>query len=256
MQRQSMEIFSALKMAVKSKGFTYRKIAQALEVSEQTIKRVFQTKDCNLTRLNEICRVIDIDIYELIQVAQQPPQRMTELSNVQAQFLRDHPEHFNFLFFLLIGYKADDIQNQYGLSSIDTFRYLSALDKQGFLELGIENTFKLKIEGRLLLKLHGPLHEKLKSLNTVFHNYVIDNEFKERHHFDSSFRYMHPDTLKQLENDLEALNDKFRKLGSRDEAFSPRAALMSVKWNTFVAPFCPFGVWPVTPYNKVPSKSH
>ena len=51
-QTANSEITSALKIALKSRGISYRSLSDKLAVSEKTIKRIFSEQDCSLARLN------------------------------------------------------------------------------------------------------------------------------------------------------------------------------------------------------------
>mgnify|MGYP000612984742 CR=1 FL=1 len=241
----NLEITTALKSALKSRGVTYKQVADKLKVSEKTIKRLFKDKDCSLSRLNEICAAINLSIYDLLEFARHYHEPLTELTREQELFLQRHPYHFSFLFFLTMGQKVDDIQDSYALTEVSIFRYLRDLDRQGFLELGANNQFRLLVEGKLLMRLHGPLHDLVKQRNQEFLEYVVDHDGEEFTHFSSSFRYMSPQTFHELTEDLTVIAKKYRKLAYQNEMILPRDKLIPVKWSTLISEYSICGKWPL-----------
>lgn len=239
------EITSALKQAFKARGVTYKDVAERIGVSEQTIKRLFREKDCSLSRLNELCDAIDISVYDLMEISRQHSEPATKLSDQQEEFLRDNPSHFSFLFFLTAEYSLETIKSRYQLSDITVFRYLRDLDKHAFLELSANNQFRLLIEGRILMKLAGPLGEVVRQRNHAFLEHVCDHDGETGTAFSSSFRLMSADTINALQADFEVLDKKYRKAAYQDSSLLPREKLHPVKWVSMMAPLEICGFWPL-----------
>lgn len=245
----NLEITSALKTALKSRGVTYREVAEKIGVSEKTIKRLFSDKDCSLTRLNQICEVINLSVYDLLDFAQHYSKPGVRLNEEQEIFLGTHRQHFAFLYFLTVGYSADQIQEKYHLSELSCFRYLRDLDKLKLLELAENNRYRLLVDGKLLVPLHGPMHGFVRDANKLFLDYVIDHDGEKGVNFRSSFRHMSADTLQDLDEDLAELSVKYQKLSQRDEAVLPRSKLLPVKWIVASAKFDIFGKWKIAEFS-------
>ena len=49
--KQRPELFSLLKNQLRAQGITYKILAEKLELSEASIKRIFSQQDLNLSRL-------------------------------------------------------------------------------------------------------------------------------------------------------------------------------------------------------------
>jgi len=246
MQTIGVEIIDALKIAMKSRGVTYNHVAEKLGVSEKTIKRLFKDKDCQLSRLNNICDAIGLSIYDLIDFAKRHIEPNIKLENVQEVFLKGNRLHFYFLFFLTVGYTPSQIQKEYGLSDLSIFKYLRDLDRQKFIELGESNRYRLLIEGKLLMRLHGPLHQTLKHVNEIFLNYVLDRDNNSNSAFDSSFRYMTLENMREMMREYESVTHKYRKIAHQDEAVLFREQLYPVKWSTLISQYNICGIWPLT----------
>ncbi len=239
------EITNALKQAFKARGVTYKDVAERIGVSEQTIKRLFREKDCSLSRLNELCDAIDISVYDLMEISRHHVEPATKLTNQQEEFLRDNPSHFSFLFFLTANYDLETIKSRYQLNDVAIFRYLRDLDKQGFIELSANNQFRLNIEGRILMKLAGPLGEVVRQRNHAFLEYVCDHDGESGTTFSSSFRLMSADTINALQAEFSELDKKYRKAAYQDSSLLPREKLHPVKWVSMMAPIEICGFWPL-----------
>jgi len=241
----NQEITSALKTALKSRGYTYRQVAVKIGVSEKTVKRLFSEKDCSLTRLTQVCDAINLSVYDLLDFAKHYSKPSVRLTDEQQKFLGAHPQHMAFLFFLTVGYTATQIQEKYVLSELSLFRYLRDLDKQGFLDLAENNRYHMKVDGRMLIPLHGPMHNFVRQANRDFLDYTIDKDGQPGIDFNSSFRHMSMDTLNAFKGDLKELAAKYQKLSQRDEAVLPRNKLVPVKWVFASAIFEIFGKWTI-----------
>ena len=58
----------ALKKTLRSRGLTYRELARKLGLSEPTIKRMFSRGMFTLARIEQILRVLDLDLYEVARM--------------------------------------------------------------------------------------------------------------------------------------------------------------------------------------------
>jgi len=241
----NVEITAALKLALKNHGITYKQVAEKLGVSEKTVKRLFQDKDCSLTRLHDICEMMDMTIYDLLDFSRHYQEPLITLSDRQEAYLQGHPHHFSFLFFLIIGHGVDEIQAQYGLSDLGIFRYLRDLDREGFIELGAHNQFRLRIEGRMLMSVRGPLGKLIKARNQLFFDHVFDQPDDEDAAVYGVYRFMDTQTYSDLQEELEALVKKYRKRAQQNEMVLPRERLIPVKFVSMIGEYAVCGAWPL-----------
>jgi len=66
---------------------TYRALAQALNVSEPTIKRNLGRGEFTLSRLDDICDVLDVSLADLVQGHQPESSQLGRLSERQERAL-------------------------------------------------------------------------------------------------------------------------------------------------------------------------
>lgn len=237
------EVMSALKRALRKRRVSYSEVGRRIGVSEQTIKRMFRDADCSLSRLSEICRVIDVKLADLVSFAAEHVEPLSELSPDQQRYLADRPDHFTLLFLLVNGESVASIQSHYALSDHSMLLYLRDLDRAGFIELSPFNRVRLRLSGPPLMRLHGPLHERIKRANLRFVASAIDRDGKDYSVFSSSFRRMSAATIDWMRRELEALNERVRKRAQRDALVIEHARLVPVKWVVSHARVDPLAEW-------------
>ena len=83
---QTAAIVSALKNALKEQGITYQQVAEALDLSEASVKRLFSERQFSLQRLDQICSLLGLEISDLVRRLDQA-QRIDALTAEQEQEL-------------------------------------------------------------------------------------------------------------------------------------------------------------------------
>lgn len=81
---QTHALIQALKKQLRAQGKTYADVADLLELSEASVKRLFATESFTLQRLEQLCDWLQIEFAELMLQAQQQPQ-LTQLTLQQEQ---------------------------------------------------------------------------------------------------------------------------------------------------------------------------
>ncbi|MBY0414774.1 MAG: helix-turn-helix transcriptional regulator, partial [Bdellovibrionales bacterium] len=63
------QFLGAMKRALKAKNIVYKDLAESLDLSESSIKRILSDKSISLERIEEICRACDISFSEICRNA-------------------------------------------------------------------------------------------------------------------------------------------------------------------------------------------
>ena len=61
----TQDLITALKAELKAANITYADLAEQLEMSESSIKRIFAKADMPLSRIDDVLRVLKMDFAEL-----------------------------------------------------------------------------------------------------------------------------------------------------------------------------------------------
>ncbi len=123
------EIKAVLKSLLKKKKQTYLDLAEHLNCSEPTVKRILGLEELSLSRLLQICDFLNITLAEIENLIQKGGREEFHLSEKQQLFLVQNKSHFAYLMEIYNGLSAEQIADKYNLSQKSTQKYLIQLEK-------------------------------------------------------------------------------------------------------------------------------
>jgi hypothetical protein len=138
-------LFEALKTHLRARGLTYKNVAEALKLSEGTIKRTFSEGDCTLGRLTQICDLVGVDLREIAQGVPREPRLLRQLTRAQEQELVDDIWLFIVAVNAMGNLRFEEILGRYRLTEAQCVKLLARLDKIGFLELFPKNRYRMLV---------------------------------------------------------------------------------------------------------------
>lgn len=146
-----------LKRVLKTRGMTYAELAQAIALSEASVKRLFSQGTFTLERLEQVCAALEIDIFELAKLARGEQARAQELTVKQEQALAKDRVLLGVFYLAYNGWQIDDIVAQYDLTRAQVFALLRKLDGIGVLDLLPSEQVRIKVARNLRLRRRGPI---------------------------------------------------------------------------------------------------
>lgn len=151
------KVITELKRQLKISGVKYTDVAQALSLTEGSVKRLLATgNQISLERLNAICELIGMDMAELFKLAS-PTQALTALTYEQEKQLVDDKALLLVAVCVVNGYQFEEILNQYEFTQPELIKYLVQLDKLDIIELLPNNRLKLKLSPTFSWIAGGPI---------------------------------------------------------------------------------------------------
>ena len=78
---QTRELIKSLKTALKAQGKTYADVAVELGLTEASVKRLFSQQSFSLSRLDQVCHMLDMEITDLVQLMNEQQQRLQQLDS-------------------------------------------------------------------------------------------------------------------------------------------------------------------------------
>jgi DNA-binding Xre family transcriptional regulator len=154
---QTSLLIDAIKKALRQRGVTYAKLAPQVGLSEASVKRLFARRDMRLSRLEEICAVMGIELADLIEGMRAAEGRAAELSEEQEQALVANPK------LLLVGllainhWSAAQILQAYKLKPSELIGLLTRLDRMRVIDLLPENRMRVRLARNLSWRKGGPI---------------------------------------------------------------------------------------------------
>ncbi|MDQ8202262.1 helix-turn-helix transcriptional regulator [Pelagicoccus sp. SDUM812003] len=128
-------LLSALKGLFKERGLGYSELAERLEVSLPTMKRLLNKSNLPLDRMLELCRIAGVELSEVISRAEAQRPRHALFTEEQDRLFAERPEFMGFFLRLVEEGKTPlEIERQAGISRLSTERYLIGLERVGLLE--------------------------------------------------------------------------------------------------------------------------
>jgi transcriptional regulator with XRE-family HTH domain len=137
-------LLRGLKSLLKVKGLLYHDVAARLGVSETTVKRYLTGHSLTVEILEELCRVVDVRLSDLLAIAQDEPEPPV-LSPEEEEFLARDAFLSGIFYLLARGYTPAVIQRDFRLPDAEMNGYLTALDRLGLIRLFPYNRVRVLI---------------------------------------------------------------------------------------------------------------
>ncbi|HYM36110.1 MAG TPA: helix-turn-helix transcriptional regulator, partial [Steroidobacteraceae bacterium] len=154
------QIIDVLKRSLKTRGLTYKDVAQRLRLSESSIKRVFAAETFTLERLENICAAIGMTVTELVQMsAKANDARGTLLSVEQEQLLASDPRLLACFYLLLNGHSSSAIAERLELNEREQRALYVKLDTARLIELQPRMRARLRVGPVVTWRSDGPVHK-------------------------------------------------------------------------------------------------
>ena len=150
-------LIDVIKQELKNRGKTYADMADALKMSESSIKRMFSKKEMPLSRIDDVCRFLGTDFAELARKVAESMPLMTELTYEQEAAVVKDPLLLLVAICVLSYWEFEQIVQAYQISEAQCTAKLLALDKLGVIELKPMNRYRLKVAKTFRWRGDGPI---------------------------------------------------------------------------------------------------
>ena len=171
---QSSQLIGTLKRELRRQRITYRRVAEALQLSEASVKRLFAGRAFTLDRLEQICELLGLSFAELTQLVEKDLERTNRLTEAQEEELVSDIKLLLMAYLLVNHVEFEEIVATYDIDESEGIRLLARLDRMKIIELLPGNRVRLLITPNFDWLPDGPIQQ--------FFERRIQTEF-----FDSSF---------------------------------------------------------------------
>ncbi len=158
-------LVDSLKAALKSHNLKYRDVAEALELSEASIKRLFSSRNFSLQQVQQVCLMMGMEISDLVQLMTERQSRLQELSDEQEEEIVRDPGFLIITVCVLNRWTFEDILSHYTFSEHEVVQKLARLDRLKIIELLPKNRIKLLVAPNFSWRKNGPIQQFF--LNTI-----------------------------------------------------------------------------------------
>ncbi len=175
---QRTQLVDTLKASLKAHGKTYADVAESLQLSETSIKRLFSEGNFSLQRLDDICKMINMEISDLVQqMNENSAVHLSQLSEEQEGEIARDIALLLVTVCVLNRWTLQEIVDYFHLSETHCIRYLAKLDRLKLIELLPKNRVKLLVAPNFKWRENGPIQKFfLEKLEADFFNSRFSKE--------------------------------------------------------------------------------
>jgi DNA-binding Xre family transcriptional regulator len=211
---QTTAIIKMLKRTLKEHGKRYSDVAEALNLSEASVKRLFSEEHFSLKRLDQICNFLGIEITDLLSSMKDTNQLQSLTAEQEKQLVMDKP-------LLIVAnsvlnrWSFVDILNVYDFSETELIQYLAKLDRLRLIQLLPKNKIKMLVDRNFSWLKNGPIL-------TFFEEQVKKDFFASRFNGPGEKRLflvgmLSRASIETFKRKLERLSEEFHDLHYEDE---------------------------------------
>ena len=211
---QTARLLETLKHYLKFQGITYRILAQRLKLSESSVKRLFSDQSLSLKRLEKICSVLGLDLYELVKLSREQQPLVDSFNDMQLKTLLSQPSLVVLLILFVNGWTTEELVEKFELEEVELRVKLGQLEQLKLIEWLPQDRIRLCFERSVLWQKDSPLWQIWGRTNMrEFLNDEFDQN-NERWHFAAT--QLPPDSRKLILSELDRLMQTLRELQDVD----------------------------------------
>ena len=158
----SVALMDALKRELRARRITYARVAQHLQLSEATVKRLFAQNELSLHRIDATCALMGMEFTDLAAAAVSRTSVISQMTLEQEQELVEDPK------LLLVGcavlsyWTLEHIVEHYALTRAECIELLARLDRLKMIELQPNNRYRLLTSAAFRWIPDGPFQQQFR----------------------------------------------------------------------------------------------
>ncbi|HZP89223.1 MAG TPA: XRE family transcriptional regulator [Burkholderiales bacterium] len=160
---QRAALVDALKRALKARGITYAQVAEVMELSEPSVKRMFASGQFTLERFEQACSLARTTISELARSVDGANDEVSQLTPEQERAIMADRKLLLVALCALNHLTLEQMVDNYDLTKTECIALLLKLDRIKFLELLPGNRIKLRVTRAFSWLPNGPIQQYFKA---------------------------------------------------------------------------------------------
>jgi DNA-binding Xre family transcriptional regulator len=150
-------IVDVLRAELRAANLTYKTLAERIDMSESSVKRMFGQKDMPLSRLAQICQAAGIAFEDVLRGAADARSQPDALTLPQETSLVAKPRLLLVAICCLGYWSMEQIVETYRLTETECIGCLAELDRLGIIELRPLNRYTLRVSNAFHWLPDGPV---------------------------------------------------------------------------------------------------
>ena len=216
----SSPFVTALKKTLRSHGLTYAELARKLDLSEPTVKRMFSRGAFTLTRIEQILRVLDVDLYDIARMSRGRAAAPVELNLDQENALARDERLLSVFWLVLNGWTFAEILEAYAITKPELTLAFARLARVRLIDWGPGERARLLVGRDFRWRAAGPVKK-------AYGNRVLQELLKGRFEGPAELlrfeaRDISEESAAVVRRRLERLAAEFNELAEVDASLPPR----------------------------------
>ncbi|HZN87180.1 MAG TPA: helix-turn-helix transcriptional regulator [Burkholderiales bacterium] len=150
-------LVDALKKCLRARGMTYAALARELRLSEASVKRLFSHGTFTLARIEDILRVLELDLVELARMARGADDQAAELSLEQETLLASDERLLSVFWLLLNRWAFDEIVEEFAISRTELTLALAKFERARLIDWDAGERVRLRVARDFVWRAGGPV---------------------------------------------------------------------------------------------------
>lgn len=163
-------ILQVLRSHLRAADVTYKMLAERIDMSESSVKRMFGQADMPLSRLAQICKAAGVAMEDVLRAAADATPQADTLTLTQEKSLLAQPKLLLMAICCLGHWTLEQVLETYSLTEPECILLLAELDRLGLIELKPLNRYRLRVSNAFRWLPDGPVQQ-------FFRAHVVDDYF-------------------------------------------------------------------------------
>lgn len=217
---QTTQWINTVKQCLKARGITYKDVANSLQLSEASIKRLFSEHSFSMQRLEQVCRMMDMSFSDIARMSDlKYEERQTILSANQEIALAADAILLSYFYLLLNGWKTGRIAKRFELNEHRQTRLLAKLDRLGLIELQPRNRVRLLTARRIQWRRDGPVRRLYE--REVKQAFLKDSFSEGAAHYGFESAELTPESARLILRRIRRVTREFDEMAEMDVNLKP-----------------------------------
>jgi len=156
------QVITVLRAELRAASITYKELAERIEMSESSVKRMFGQKDMALSRLAQICKAAGIPMEDVLRRAADARTHADTLTAAQEKSLMANPRLLLVAICCLGHWTLDQVIETYNMSEPECIGLMVELDRLGLIELKAGNRYSLRVSNAFRWIADGPVQQYVR----------------------------------------------------------------------------------------------
>lgn len=161
-------IVDTLRAHLKARDLTYKDLAEGIELSEVSVKRLFNGADIGLDRLEQICQFLQIELADLFKASPKKRKLISHLTQAQEAEFANNNKLLMVAVCALNFWSVQDMWTHLRLTRGQIQSLMQRLDEIGFLDLQSAQQYKLLVSHNFAWINSGPIMQMVQGMSQEY----------------------------------------------------------------------------------------